>query len=123
MSNLWLEQLTSYQISKDLSSIIYKLVKDWAYIDKQTVGTQIIRSADSVAANIAEGFGRYHKLDKIKFYYNARASVIETEHWLNTAKERNLLKEKDYVKAISLSEKLPKEINLLIKLTSNNLKR
>ncbi|MCK4639103.1 MAG: four helix bundle protein, partial [Bacteroidales bacterium] len=25
-------------------------------------------AADSISANIAEGFGRYHKKDKIKFY-------------------------------------------------------
>lgn len=117
-----LENLTSYKISCDLASIIYKVIKDWSYLDKQTIGIQLIRAIDSIAANIAEGFGRYHKKDKIKFYYNARASAFESNHWIKTAFERNLLKEKDYAQVKELLEKLPKEINLLIKLTANNLK-
>lgn len=115
--------LTSYKISEELSSAVYKIVKSWAYLDRQTIGVQIIRSADSVAANIAEGFGRYHKKDKIKFFYNARGSVLETAHWLETAKERGLLEAADYRRVMELSTKLPKEINLLIKLTASNLKR
>lgn len=119
---LRLENLTSYKISCDLASIIYKIVKSWGYLDKQTIGVQLIRATDSIGANIAEGFGRYHKKDKIKFYYNARASAVESDHWIETASKRNLLGEKDYVQINELIEKLPKEINLLIKLTENNLK-
>lgn len=117
-----LENLSSYKISCGLAKIIYEIVKTWNYLDKQTVGIQLIRAIDSIAANIAEGFGRFHKKDKIKFYYNARASAFESNHWIKTASERNLLKEKDYAQIKELIEKLPKEINLLIKLTENNLK-
>lgn len=46
------------------------------------MGDQLIRVIDSHAANIAEGYGRYHYLDRIKFYYNARASLLESKHWL-----------------------------------------
>lgn len=81
----------------------------------------MLRSVDSVAANIAEGFGRFHKKDKVKFFYNARASVYESAHWYKTAVQRKIISQTDYDKAIVLLQKLPKEINYLIKMTQNNL--
>lgn len=51
-------------------------------------GQQFVSSVDSIGANIAEGDGRYHYLEKIKFYYNARASLVESCHWNDLLKER-----------------------------------
>lgn len=116
-----LEDLPSYKTASQLASFIYVIVKRWAFLDKKTVGTQLIRSADSIAANIAEGFGRFHKKDKIKFFYNARASAYESAHWIKTANERKLLTSQEYQQTIQLLRKLPKEINYLIKYTQNNL--
>ena len=116
-----LEDLSSYKISADLSNIIYRLVKEWTFLDQKTVGLQWIRSTDSIAANIAEGFGRFHKKDKIKFFYNARASVYESAHWAKVTKERELLSEEDYKIIMKLIQKLPKELNFLIKFTNINL--
>lgn len=76
---------------------------------------------DSVAANIAEGFGRYHKKDKIKFFYNARASAFESAHWVKAAFERKLLSNKDYEEVMLNFQQLPKQINYLIKMTQTNL--
>jgi len=73
------------------------------------------------AANIAEGFGRYHKKDKIKFYFNARGSMFEAEHWCKKSSKRELLTGKDSKHILGELGKLPREINMLIKLT-NNLK-
>lgn len=115
------KDLPSYKISSELSQIIYDLVKTWSYLDQKTIGTQLIRAIDSVAANIAEGFGRYHKKDKIKFYYNARASTIEAEHWVETALNRKLIDKGLAEKILNPLRKLPKEINYLIKMTNNNL--
>lgn len=116
-----LENLQSYKTSAELSKLVYSLVKNWGSFDKNTVGQQFVRSADSVAANIAEGFGRYHKKDKIKFFYNARASVYESAHWAKTALERQLISEKESQEIMDSLRKLPKEINYLIKITQNNL--
>jgi four helix bundle protein len=49
----------------------------------------------SFGANIAEGYSRYHYLDKIKFFYNARASLTEAEHWFEPLRERDKIKEKN----------------------------
>lgn len=118
-----LEDITAYEIGKNLSNQIWKEVAKWDILAKKTVGEQLIRSIDSVSANIAEGFGRFHKMDKIKFFYNARASVYESVHWIELSIERNLIDKEIGQNLLSEMKKLPKEINILIKLTMTNLKK
>lgn len=118
-----LNDINAYRISSEVSEIIWNIVIKWGILEKKTVGEQWIKSADSIAANIAEGFGRFHKKDKSKFYYNARASVFETAHWTKTAQKRDLITEKTYKEIMDKLRKLPKEINTLIKLTSENLRK
>ena len=117
-----LEDLPSYKHASQLSKTIWKIVEKWSFVAQKTVGLQIIRSFDSIAANIAEGFGRFHKKDKIKFFYNARASAYESAHWTKIALERNLLTKQEYDQIMELLRLLPKEINYLIKYTQLNLK-
>jgi four helix bundle protein len=110
-------------MGKNLSNEIWEKVITWDILPKKTISEQLVRAMDSVSANIAEGFGRFHKKDKVKFYYNARASVYESAHWINLALERNLIEKGIYDKWIGILRKLPKEINTLIKLTIENLKQ
>ncbi len=42
-------------------------------MEKKNIGYLFIKATDSVSANIADQYNRYHYLDKAKFYYNARA--------------------------------------------------
>jgi len=116
-----LEDIIAYKISSDLSDFVWEIVSKWDWFSKSTLGMQFVKSANSIAANIAEGFGRYHKKDKNKFYYNARGSAFETIHWCKKAYKRKLLSEEENVYISEELRKLPKEINTLIKLT-NNLK-
>ena len=118
---LKLEDLKSYKISRDLSKLIWEEIIKWDYLSKRSMGDQFIRAIDSIGANIAEGFGRYHKKDKIKFYYNARGSLFESFHWLELAKERNLITQKAYDLINSKLKTLPLEINYLIKITNEKL--
>lgn len=119
--NFGLENISCYVTASELSKLIYDVVKKWNYLDQRTVGVQVIRSVDSIAANIAEGFGRYHKKDKIKFFINARGSVYESMHWVKLASQRELINVKIEQKISGLIERLPKEVNYLIKSTNNNL--
>lgn len=120
---LKLIDITAYKIASDLSDIIYDIIFKWPWFDKKTLGIQFIRAIDSIAANIAEGFGRYHKKDKIKFYYNSRASVFESAHWTKKADKRKLLNKEELAKILNLLRKLPKEINNLISLTERYLEK
>ncbi len=118
---LKLSNISSYKISSDLSDFVWNVVMKWGWFEKKTLGDQFVRSIGSIAANIAEGFGRYHKKDKQRFYYNARASVYESIFWSSKAFKRNLVQEKDYVFIASTLYNLPKEINALVRYTENKL--
>jgi len=118
---LTLDKIECYTVSHDMSNYIWDEIIGWDHFKKNTVGQQLMRSADSISANISEGFGRYHKKDKIKFYRYAQGSLIETIDWIKN-ETRGLMKgEKlDHIK--SEINKLPKAINSLIKYTNEKLK-
>ncbi len=65
---LTLDKIDAYVISFKLSNYIWKIVVKWDEFNKWTIGKQFVNATDSISANISEGFGRYHKKDKIKFY-------------------------------------------------------
>ncbi len=117
---LSLGKFEAYKESFNLSNEIWEIVQKWDYLAKRTVGEQFIRAIDSISANIAEGFGRFHKKDKEKFYYNARGSVYECLDWLEKAKRRGLIKEK-YPEVFEKLKNLPRAINSLIKYTEDKL--
>jgi len=121
MKYLKLEDIKAYRDSSVLSDLVWETVIRWDWFTKQTTGMQLVRAVDSIAANIAEGFGRFHKKDKQKFYYNARGSVYESGHWINKAYKRHTITEDEFEKIIGELRKLPKEINLLIKITEEKL--
>ena len=85
------EALRVYQLSERLADAIWTVVKAWDRLAQETVGRQMIRSADSVGANIAEGTGRGSFQDNRRFVRNARGSLYETRHWLRRAHSRHLL--------------------------------
>lgn len=120
---LHLNDITSYKKSFLLSNDVWNIVVDWDNLAKNTVGQQFVRAVDSVSANIAEGFGRFHKKDKQKFYFNARASVYEALDWLQKAKVRKLLADEEYKLIYSILISLPKEINALITWTQDHLSK
>jgi len=118
---LKLNDLDTYKISFHLSNYIWDIIMNWDYFAKDTVGKQFVRSIDSISANIAEGFGRYSKKDKIKFYRYSFGSLKESLDWNEKAKTRKLLTEEQYKYILSELQKLPKEINWLIKFTNEKL--
>ncbi len=69
--------LSSYKLSHELSNIIWFIVIEWDYFAKNTVGKQLVKATDSISANIAEGYGRYSKKDKIHFYRYRFGSLKE----------------------------------------------
>ncbi|BAY31868.1 S23 ribosomal protein [Tolypothrix tenuis PCC 7101] len=85
------EDLQVYKLSEKLGNEIWKIVLRWDNFPKDTIGKQIIRAADSIGANIAEGRGRYNFQDNKRFVKIARGSMNETIHWMRLAYRRNLL--------------------------------
>ena len=93
MSHHTLEDLEVYRLADSFSDEIWFIISEWDYFTKDTVGTQIVRSADSISANIAEGYGRYHYKENRNFCYFSRGSILETKGWLQKSKKRNLITE------------------------------
>jgi len=101
-----LRDLEIYQLAKELSKIGWKIYEDLDWQTRKIMGDQFISATDSFGANIAEGYTRYHYLDKIKFFYNSRASLAETsDHWLELLKERGKIKENSYLVFKEISNK------------------
>lgn len=118
---LELNNISAYRIAFNLSNYVWDVVSEWDNFSKKTIGEQFIRAIDSISANIAEGFGRYTKKDKINFYRYSRGSLKESLDWNEKAKMRKLLKGNEYTYILTELKKLPKEINTLIKFTNQKL--
>ena len=113
-----LNDLQVYQLSRQLSKQAWVVYKDMDWQIKKVIGDQFIRAIDSIGANIAEGYGRYHYLDKIKFYYYARASHCEViAHWLDLLHERLLIGENDYAIMLKISSEFAPKFNSFISST------
>ncbi|MBT5338464.1 four helix bundle protein [Candidatus Falkowbacteria bacterium] len=118
---LGLKDISAYNIAFDLSNDVWEIVVSWDYFAKNTVGMQWVRSVDSMSANIAEGFGRYTKKDKIKFYRYCFGSLKESQDWLEKANIRKFISEDQYKYIEGKLSGLPREMNHLIKYTNEKL--
>jgi four helix bundle protein len=76
------ENMPIWKEAMELAEGIFDLTKSLPRKEDYGLTSQIRRSALSVSANIAEGFGRAHMKDKLNFYYHARGSLSETRSHL-----------------------------------------
>ena len=91
-----LEELQVYQLSMSIGEKVWNIVIKWDNFSKDTVGKQLVRAVDSVAANLSEGFGRYHYKEAKNFSYYSRGSLYETKTWLTKASNRKLINEEEF---------------------------
>lgn len=89
------EELACWKKCRDLRVFVAKtVIPNLPRDEKYRLGDQLIRSARSATANIAEGFGRFHYLDNAKFCSNSRGSCLEVLDHLIAAQDEGLLPEK-----------------------------
>ena len=91
-----MEELQVYQLSMKLGEDVWAIVIKWDYFPKDTIGKQLIRAVDSIAANLSEGFGRYHFKENTNFSYYSRGSLSETKTWLTKAYNRKLISDESF---------------------------
>ena len=109
------ENLEIYQLSEKLADEVWDIVLGWNSLAQDTVGKQIIRSAYSIGANIAEGSGRGSDKDYSRFLKISRGSLYETRHWLRRAFKRKLLTD-DQIKSLTPTiEKLTPKLNAYLR--------
>ena len=110
-------ELDVYKLSEDLSDLIWYAFDEWPQKVQRTVGYQIIRSSDSIAANLAEGYGRYTPADRKKFYLYSRGSFEETKAWLRKLIRRKIIKEDKIQIYTTIIDELGPKLNAFIRST------
>jgi four helix bundle protein len=109
-----LEDVRVLRSAEQIADAIYKIASQWDEFAQDVVGKQIARAADSIGANIAESFGRFHFGEKIQFLYYARGSVFETKYWLNRAGARALMSSADSQSYITSLTDIARQLNLYV---------
>jgi four helix bundle protein len=110
---LRVEDLEVYKLAEELADRVWHICIHWDYFSKDTIGKQLVRSADSISANLAEGHGRYHFNDRLNFCYFARGSLQETKSWISKARRRGLMSAEDE-EIEQVIQILPKKLNAYI---------
>ena len=120
---LKLNDIDAYKVAFNLSNYVWDLIIKSNRFIIDTIGKQFVRSVDSISANIAEGFGRYSKKDKIKFFRISFGSMYESLDWNEKAFKRKVISKKEYDHIFSELQKLPKLIHQLINFTNEKLSK
>lgn len=119
-----LKDLEVYQLSRKLSTLAWEIYSKLNYEQKKVIGDQFIRSVDSVGANIAEGYARFHYLEKVRFYHISRASLSEAmEHWAELMLERKIVTTEIFQDLMELHKPLQIKLNNFIASTLNAKKK
>ena len=110
-----LEELKVYELAMNIGERIWMIVSKWDYFSKDTVGKQLVRSVDSIAANLSEGYGRFHYKENKQFCYYGRGSLYETKTWLKKAHDRRLIVDNDFQSLQNDLETIAYKLNNYIK--------
>jgi four helix bundle protein len=112
MSIMNLDKLEVWARAKDFAVVIYKEVLPHLQADeKWNLTQQLKRAAQSIPANIAEGHGRYHFLDNVRFCYMARGSLTEVQSHMALAHELGYLPDEIYKRMTIHAESIGKQLN------------
>jgi four helix bundle protein len=115
-----LDDFKIYKRAMVLSDEVWALVTTWSHFEKDTIGKQLVRAADSIGANLSEGLGRYHFKETRMFGYYSRGSLFETKTWLSKAYSRNMLSQEQFQKINADLDQLGKQLNAYIKATGTS---
>jgi len=111
-----LETFETYRLAVELSDEAWTIYDKLDWRIQKTMGDQFIRSADSVGANIAEAYGLYHYLNKVRHFYIARGSLKEScTFWLDRLYSRGFIKEPDFKRLTAKANQIEYYINQSIK--------
>ena len=121
MNKTGFESLRVYNLAEEIADLIWEIVVKWDYFAKDTIGKQLVNSADSIGANIAEGYGRGSHADNRRFARISRGSLFEVKHWLRRAYKRNLLSEKEISNLQELVTELTPKLSAYINSISKKL--
>ena len=111
---LLLEDLDIYKMANEIAEEIWTMVSGWDYFSRDTLEKQLVRAADSISFNIAEGYGRFHFKENKNFCYFSRGSAYETKNGLGKALNRNLIETEQYTRLTQKLKLFLKKLNKYI---------
>lgn len=114
MARTGFENLRVYCLAEEIGDLVWAVVTKWDRLSRDTIGKQLINSADSIGANIAEGTGRGSFADNRRFAKIARGSLFELKHRLRRAYKRKLLTETQVASFKGLIEELTPKLSAYI---------
>jgi four helix bundle protein len=103
-----------WQLAMEIAEKVYALTDSLPRKEDYGFTSQVRRSALSISANIAEGFGRKHSLDKINLYLYSRGSLTETQSHLEYGRRVGYIRDKDAMHLDSQLSCLHHDLNKLI---------
>lgn len=111
-------ELEVYRLSRKLSAMAWSVYQRLSFQEKKVWGDQMLSAVDSVGANIAEGYARFHFSEKSRFYYISRASLSEgIEHWIDLGFERGIVSDQEFELFNQLRRDVQVKLNNMIKST------
>jgi four helix bundle protein len=111
---LAIEDMRVLQLAESIADTTWKAVIGWQPFARDAMGKQLIQAADSIGANIAEAYGRFHYGEKLSLFYYARGSLYETKYWLNRAVARDLVDDKLLRDSVAQLADLARQLNALV---------
>lgn len=115
--------LKVWQDGHKLAIEVYKVTGTFPKEELFGLVSQMRRSASSVTANIAEGFGRFHYKDKIKFYQQARGSLVELQDHIFLSQDLGYLDKENARDLFRQGNIILKELNGLINSANKQIKK
>ena len=106
-----IENLDVYNRAVEISDEAWVIFNNLSQNFQYHIGNQFLDAADSVGANISEGYGRYHYRESINFNNFARGSAFETRWWLNRLYKRSFINEETFNALNDLLESCIAKIN------------
>ncbi|MCF8303939.1 MAG: four helix bundle protein [Bacteroidales bacterium] len=106
-----LEKLEIYRLAIQISNLAWDIYSSLSKNFQFHIGNQFPDSSDSIGANIAEGYGRYHYKESINFNNYARGSAFESRFWLSILIKRGLINQENYNELHQLLDQLIIKIN------------
>lgn len=110
-----LEEIEIFKLAEEISDKWWNIVSSWSPFAKDTIGKQLVRAVDSIGANIAESYGRYHFAEKINHLYYSRGSLYEAKFFALRALKRKLVDQATYDNMLGDLSKLAPMLNAYIK--------
>lgn len=107
--------LEAWKVNHEVVLLVYTMTKNFPKDERFGMIDQLRRAASSITANIAEGWGRFHYADRMRFYYQARGSNSEVQDFLILARDLDYCNEREFHKVMEQVQRGFLVINGLIR--------